>query len=113
MSTLYYDIITITLGLKTYEGDDHLFHDSFTHLLIRNQEYKEIIDQLEDHIMTLTSYMKKFMDINVDSSLLIEEVTPVNSFSPESIIKSQGFTMQGRENNKWVNETLKRVRCCF
>ncbi|KAH9294224.1 hypothetical protein KI387_040573, partial [Taxus chinensis] len=44
-----YEMTTIPLGPTTHEGYAHLFKESSTRLLARNEEYKEKIEQLEEH----------------------------------------------------------------
>ncbi|KAH9292996.1 hypothetical protein KI387_041823, partial [Taxus chinensis] len=44
-----YEMTRVSLGQATHEGDAHLFKESSTQILARNEEYKKTIDQLEEH----------------------------------------------------------------
>ncbi|KAH9293535.1 hypothetical protein KI387_041258, partial [Taxus chinensis] len=103
-----YELKRISLGQATHEGDAHLFRESTTQLLVQNEEYKQTMEQLEEHVRTLTAYVQSFLEPNVVPPPPIETIPPINNFDPQLIKKSQGYTMQGRANDKWVERILEK-----
>ncbi|KAH9296944.1 hypothetical protein KI387_028626, partial [Taxus chinensis] len=103
-----YEMTRISLGQATHEGDAHMFKESATCMLSQNEEYNQTMEQLEEHVRTLTSYVQEFLDPSVVPLPPMESITPISSFDPKTIKKAQGYSMQGRANDKWVEKILEK-----
>ncbi|KAH9307420.1 hypothetical protein KI387_035331 [Taxus chinensis] len=108
-----YESTYISLGLASHEGDSHLFKESTSHLLTRNEEYKQTIVQLEEQVKTLSAYIQPFLEFDSISSLPLEDIPLINNVDPEAIKKAQGYIMQGKANEKWVEKIIEQGKALF
>lgn len=81
----------ISLGQATYEGDAHLFIESTFCMFSQNQDYKRIIEKLEEHVITLTTYIQPSLEINtVPPPPPHEDIYPFSSFDLGMINNAYG-----------------------
>ncbi|KAH9320435.1 hypothetical protein KI387_015074 [Taxus chinensis] len=74
-----YELICILLGQATHKGDAHLFKEFVARTLTRNEEYKQTIEQLEEHVRTFIAYIQPFLELNTMPPP-VEDISSISSF---------------------------------